>query len=197
MLPDAVTTRYHDRKERTTETFREVEGSGLECDFDSQDGALGKQEEALSGLDGSAGAAQECAGGRERALRPDEEVPPALEMAAENRERGDFVSGDSGEREGQMEEGEAVGKTLVERHDDVTLPRVDVFEAVDVNTQTEEAGGNPGPPALGGASGEQAWQRRGEAKDEPCRTEEDEDGCPGPDPSPGEAYGEMAAQKGA
>ena len=100
VLPDTVAARDDDRKDRTAETSRKVEGSRLKCDFDAQDRALGKEEDAFSGLDGSAGAAKKGAGGRDRALGPDEEVPPAREMAAENRERGELVPGDSGEREG-------------------------------------------------------------------------------------------------
>ncbi len=96
-----------------------------------------------------------------------------------------------------MDEGQAVGETLVERYDYVLLARVYVFEAVDANAQAEEAGGEPSPPALGYADGGQAWQRRGEEKDEPCRTDQDEDSRPGPEPLPGEADGEMAAQKSA
>ena len=91
------------------------------------------------------GAAIERACGADRALRADEEVPPAHELAAEEREGGELVAGDGGEREGKMEQGEAVGEALVEGDDDVSLVRVDVFETADVNAQTDEAGGEPGP----------------------------------------------------
>ncbi len=59
----------------------------------------------------------------------------------------------------------------------VSLVRVDVFKSVDANTQTEEAGGEP--------------------KYEPCRTEENKDGCQGPEPFLGEADGEIAAKRDA
>ena len=52
-----------------------------------------------------------------------------------------------------------------------------MFKSVGANTQTEEAGSEP--------------------KYEPCRTEENKDGCPGPEPFPGEADGEIAVKKDA
>ena len=69
-----------------------------------------------------------------------------------------------------MEEGEAVGKALVKRYNHILFVRVDVFEATDMNAQTEEAGGEPSPPALchpagsPAAYGDTVWQRSSEAK---------------------------------
>ncbi len=102
-----------------------------------------------------------------------------------------------------MEEGEAVGETLVKRYNHVLFVRVDVFVAIDANAQTEEAGGEPSPPALGGPAGSPAayghpvWQRSSEAKYEPCRAEENEHDCPGPEPFPGRADSEMTSKKDA
>ena len=102
-----------------------------------------------------------------------------------------------------MEEGEDVGEALVECYNHVLFVRVDVFETVDANTQAEEAGGEPSPPALGGPAGSLAayghpvWQRSSEAKDEPCRAEQYEHDCPGPEPFPGRSDSEMAAKKDA
>ena len=122
VLPDAMAARDDDREERAAEAAREVEGPRLECDLDAEDGALGEEEDAVPGLDGSASLAMEGAGGGDRALGADEEVPPARELAAEERERGEFVAGDGGEGQGEMEEGETVGEALVEGGDDVSLP---------------------------------------------------------------------------
>ena len=130
-------------------------------------------------------------------------MPPALEMTAENRELGKLVSGNNSKREWNMEEGEAVGEALVKCYNHVLFVRVDVFEAVNVNAQTEEAGGKPSPPALRGpagspaAYGQQVWQRRSESKYEPCRTEQYEDGCPRPKPFPSGSDSEIAAEKDA
>ena len=205
MLPDAVSARDHDRQKRAAEAAREVEGPALERELDAEDGALGEQQEAISGLDGCAGASVQGAGGGDGALRADQEVPPARELAAELREGRELVAGDGGEREREMEEREAVGEALVERGDHVALVRVDVFETADGDAQTDQAGGEPGPPALGGAAGRPAAdargaplrQQRGEAKDELRGAEEDEDGRPGPEPFAGGPDGEIAAEEGA
>ncbi len=205
VLPDSVAARNDDRQERAAEATRERERSGLECDFDAEDGALGEEEDALPGSNGSAGAAMEASCGGDRALGANEEVPSAPELAAEQREGGELVASDGREREGEMEEGEAVGETLVKGNDDVSLIGVDVFETTDVNAQTDEAGGEPSPPPLGGpagrpttqARGAMVWQRRGEAKDEPGGTEENEHGGPGPEPLASGADGEIAAEEGA
>ena len=141
VLPDTMAARHDDREERAAEAAREVEGSGLECDLDAEDGPLGEEEDAVPCLDGSADLALKRAGGMDRALGADEEVPPARQLAAEEGEGGEFVAGDGGEQEGEMEEGEAVGEALVERGDHVSLLRVDVFETADADAQTDEACG--------------------------------------------------------
>ena len=197
--------RDHDRQKRAAEAAREVEGPALERELDAEDGALGEQQEAISGLDGCAGASVQGAGGGDGALGADQEVPPARELAAELREGGELVARDGGERERELEEREAVGEALVQRGDDVALVRVDVFEPADGDAQTDQAGGEPGPPALGGparrpaadARGAPLRQQRGEAKDELRGAEEDEDGRPGPEPFAGGADGEIAAEEGA
>ena len=102
----------------------------------------------------------ERAGGMERALGADKEVPPARELAAEEGEGGELVAGHGGEREREMEEGEAVGEALMEGGDHVSLLRVDVFETADADAQADEAGGEPGPPALGGPAGRPAADAR-------------------------------------
>ena len=99
VLPDTVPACDYYREDRTPEALREIEGSRLKCDFDPEDRTLREQENAFSGLDRSAGVVKEGACCRDRALGPDQKVPPALEMAAENRERGKLVSGDNCERE--------------------------------------------------------------------------------------------------
>ena len=205
VLPDPVPARDDDGEERAAEAAREAKRPRLERDLDAEDRALGEQEDAVSGLDGRARAAMERAGGRHRALGADEQVPPARELAAEEREGGELVAGDGGEREGKMEQGEAVGEALVQGDDDVPLVRVDVFETADVNAQTDEAGGEPSPPALGGpygrpatdAGGAPVWQCRGEAQDERSGTEQDEDGYPGPKPLAGRADLDLAAEESA
>ena len=156
----------------------------------AEDGALGEEEDALSCLDGSAGADKEGAGGWEGSLGTDEEVAPAGKLVAEDGERGDLVSGDGGEGEGQAEKGETVGEALVKGDDHVLLIRVDVFEPVHPDAQTDQEGGEARPPALGGPAGSPptnaGWapvrQQRSESQDQPGRTEEDEDGNPGPEP---------------
>ena len=195
----------NDRQKRAAEAAREVECAGLERELDAEDGTLGEEEEAVAGLDGCAGASVQGAGGRDGALGADQQVPAARELAAELREGGEFVARDGGERERELEEREAVGEALVQRGDDVALVRVDVFEPADGDAQTDQAGGEPGPPALGGAAGRPAAdargaslrQRRGEAKDELRGAEEDEDGRPGPEPFADGADGEIAAEEGA
>ncbi len=90
-----------------------------------------------------------------------------------------------------MEQGEAVSEAFVKRYNHISLVRVDVFEALDANLHTEETGSQPGPPTLGDPAGrptadrDEACKQRSEAKDESCRTEEDEDGCPDPEPLTG------------
>ena len=85
----------------------------------------------------------------------------------------------------------------------VLFVRVDVFEAVNVNAQTEEARCKPSPPTLrrpagnSTAYGQQVWQHRSDSKYEPCRTEQYEDGCPRPEPFPSGADSEIAAKKDA
>ena len=86
VLPDTVPTRNDYREDRTPEALREIEGSRLKCDFDPEDRTLREQENAFSGLDRSAGVAKEGACCRDRALGPDQKVPPTLEMTAEKRE---------------------------------------------------------------------------------------------------------------
>ena len=98
---------------------------------------------------------------------------------------------------------EAVGKPLVKCYNHVLFVRIDVFEAVNANAQTEEARGKTSPPALRrpagtpAAYGPHVWQHRSESKYEPCRTEQYEDGCPRPKPFPGGADSEIAAEKDA
>ena len=130
-------------------------------------------------------------------------MPPALKVTAEKRELGKLISGDDSKREWYMEEREAVREALVKCYNHVLFVQVDVFEAVNVHAQTEEAGGKPSPPALRGpagspaAYGQQVWQHRSDSKYEPCRTEQYEDGCPRPKPFPGGADSEIAAEKDA
>ena len=158
VLPDTMAARDDDREERAPEAAREGEGSRLERDLDAEDGALREEEDAIPGRDGGTGLALERAGGMDRTLGADEEVPSARELAAEEREGGELVAGDGGEREGEMEEGEAVGEALMEGGDHVSLLRVDVFETADADAQTDEAGGDseptsarrPGRPPGGG-----------------------------------------------
>ena len=131
-------------------------------------------------------------------------MPPALEMAAEKRERGKLVSGDN--CEARVVDGGGRGRRRSPR--EALQPRIVppgryVFEAVDANAQTEEAGGEPSPPALGCPAGSPAaywhpvWQRSSEAKYKPCRTEQYEHDCPGTEPFPGRADSEMASKKDA
>ena len=182
-----------------------LKAPALERELDAEDRALGEEEEAVAGLDGCAGASVQGAGGGDGALGADQEVPAARELAAELREGGEFVARDGGERERELEERETVGEALVQRGDDVALVRVDVFEPADGDAQTDQAGGEPGPPALGGparrpaadARGAPLRQQRGEAKDELRGAEEDEDGRPGSEPFAGGADGEIAAEEGA
>ena len=102
-----------------------------------------------------------------------------------------------------MEEGEDIGKALVKCYNHILFVRVDVFEAVDVNTHTKEAGSEPSPPALccpagsPAAYGHPVWQRSSEAKYKPCRAEQYEHDCPGPEPFPGRANSDMASKKDA
>ena len=196
-LPDAVAARDHDREERAAQAAREVERSGLERELDAENGALGEAKDAIAGLDGSAGLAQEGAGSLEGTLGKNEDVPPAHELVAKEGEVDELVAGDGGEREGQVEEGETVGEPLMEGDDHVVLVGVDVFETTGVDAQTEEAGGEPGPPALGHPLGGAVRQHGGEAKHEPRRPEEDKDGCPGSQPFTSGADPEIAAEKGA
>ena len=197
VLPDAVATRDHDREERAAQAAREVERSGLEGELDAENGALGEAKDTVPGLDGSAGLAQEGAGGLEGTLGRNEDVPPAQKLVAKEGEVDELVAGDGGEREGQVEEGETVGEPLVQGDNHVALVGVDVFETTGVDAQTEEAGGEPGPPALGHPLGGAVRQHGGEAKHEPRRPEEDKDGYPGSQPFARGADAEIAAEKGA
>ncbi len=102
-----------------------------------------------------------------------------------------------------MEQGEAVSEAFVKRYNHISLVRVDVFEALDANLQTEETGSQPSPPTLSDpadrptADRDHICHNRGETKDESCRTEEDEDGCPDPEPLTGRVDCDKAAEKSA
>jgi hypothetical protein len=129
----------------------ENEGAGLEGELDAEDGALGEEKEAVTGVEGGGGGAAEEAGGGEGAFGVDDDVLSARELTAEQGEVAELVAGDGGEREREVEDGEGVGEALVEGDDEVALGGVDVLEAGERETQAEEAGDGPGGEALGEA----------------------------------------------
>ena len=100
VLPNTVSASDNDGENRSAEPSRKIEGSGLKCDFDSEDRTLREQEDTFSVLDGRAGTAKKRAGRWSRTFGPDEEVPPASEMAAQKRERDELGPSNHGQRQG-------------------------------------------------------------------------------------------------
>ena len=88
MLPGAVGATDDDGEDGAPELIGEVEGAGLEREFDAEDGALREEQEAVASIDRLAGTSVEGAGGVDRAFGVDEKVSPAGELAAEEREGG-------------------------------------------------------------------------------------------------------------
>ena len=64
MLPDTMAASDDDREDGTPEASREAEGSRLKRYLDPKDGALWEEDDAISGLDGGAGAPKEGPGSR-------------------------------------------------------------------------------------------------------------------------------------
>ncbi len=148
MLPDAVTAGQRDWQERTLRGARKRERTRREIRLNAQDGPLREDDQALPLVEHICCCLTQPAVSPATLFRRDTEVPRGAQVATEEAPAKELVPRGEAQMEGEVQQGQNVRESFVERRHDVPGVGRDMFESRNLQLDAEVSNDAACPPAF-------------------------------------------------